>query len=68
MSTTTTPASRFGWEGQTVEYVVHADGATELSAPGECPSGVKVRILDSRQVANGVEARVAVDVGQGALY
>jgi len=68
MTTTTTPASRFGWEGQTLEYVVRADGVRELSAPSACPDGVRVRIVDSRPVADGVEAHVAVDVGQGALY
>lgn len=68
MKTTTMPASRFGWQGQTVEYVVRADGVKELSAPAECPNGVQVRIVDTRQVADGIEARVAVDVGEGALY
>lgn len=68
MKTTTLPASRFGWEGQTVEYTVRADGATELVAPATCPDGLKVRVLDSRRVGEGLEARVAVAVAPGTLY
>lgn len=68
MDITAKPASRFGWEGQTVEYVVKADGVKELAAPAEVPEGLKVRVLETRPVGNGVEARVAVDVGKGVLY
>lgn len=68
MHTTTVPASRFGWEGQTVEYVVKADGAKALTAPQNCPDGVQVRVLNQRPVEGGLEARVAVEVGKGALY
>lgn len=68
MKITTTPASRFGWEGQTVEYVVKADGASEFAAPQDCPDGLKVRIMDTRQVEDGVEARIAVDVAGPVLY
>ncbi len=68
MNVTTTPASRFGWPGQTVEYTVRTDGATELVAPATCEKGLKVRVLDTRPVDDGLEARVAVDVASGALY
>ncbi len=67
MKITTAPAGRFGWEGQTVEYVVKAEGATQLLAP-EKVDGMQVRILDSRQVGGGVEARVAVDVTSPVFY
>lgn len=68
MATTTSPASRFGWEGQTLEYTVRADGVTEVSAPTEGTEGLKVRVLDQRQVGDGVEARVAVDVEKPTFY
>ena len=68
MSVTTVPASRFGWEGQTLEYVVKVDGASEVSAPKENEEGLKVRVLDTRQVDGGVEARVAVDVTAPVFY
>lgn len=68
MQVTTVPASRFGWQGQTVEYVVTADGANEIAAPSECPDGVRVRVLDTQPTDTGVKARVAVDVSEGALY
>lgn len=68
MNATAAPKARFGWEGQTVEYVVHVDGAREVSAPAKAEKGLQVRVLDTRQVNGGVEARVAVDVASGALY
>jgi hypothetical protein len=68
MQITTSPASRFGWPGQTLEYVVRAEGASEIAAVQECPEGVQVRVLGTRAVGNGVEARVAVDVADGVLY
>lgn len=68
MNVTTIPASRFGWPGQTVEYIVRADGADDLVAPKTCEKGLSVRVLDSRQVGDGLEARVAVDVASGAMY
>jgi hypothetical protein len=68
MDITTTPASRFGWEGQTLEYVVKAEGASEVSAPEKCADGLKVRILDQRQVGGGVEAKVAVDVASPVFF
>lgn len=68
MATTTTPAARFGWPGQTLEYTVRADGASEIVAPAATEKGIKVRVLDTRSVGTAVEARVAVDVSEGVLY
>jgi hypothetical protein len=68
MNVTTSPASRFGWEGQTLEYVVKADGASEVSVPEKGTDGLRVRILDTRQVGDGIEARVAVDVAGPTFY
>jgi len=68
MESTTMPASRFGWEGQTLEYVVKADGADEISVPAKTEEGLQVRILDTRQVGDGVEARVAVNVTGPLFY
>lgn len=62
MNVTTYPASRFGWEGQTLEYTVKAQGAESVSAPATSTEGLRVRIIDTKKVADGVEARVAVDV------
>jgi len=68
MNVTTVPASRFGWQGQTVEYTVRAEGAREVSMSEKCAEGLRVRVLDTRQVDNGVEAKVAVDVVGPVLY
>jgi hypothetical protein len=68
MKVTTVPASRFGWEGQTLEYVVKADGASELRVPEKKEEGLDVHILDTRQVDGGVEARVSVEVTGPVLY
>ncbi len=68
MKTTTRPASRFGWEGTTLNYAVKANGATELVVPKECEDGLKVRITDMRRVGDGVEADVAVDVAGPLFY
>lgn len=68
MSGTTSPSSRFGWEGQTVEYTVRVPGATKLALGKDCPDGVKVRILDTRPIADGVEAHVALDVAKPVFY
>lgn len=68
MKTTTSPAARFGWQGQTVEYVVKAEGASELSVPEKTEEGLDVRVLETRKLADGVEARVAVDVAGPVLY
>jgi hypothetical protein len=68
MKVSTAPASRFGWEGQTLEYVVKVDGASVVSAPEKSTDGLRVRIADTRQVGNGVEARVAVDVAGPVVF
>jgi len=68
MKTTTVPASRFGWEGQTLEYVVTADGGSEISAPAESADGMQVRVMDVRETESGVEARVAVEVTGPVFY
>jgi len=68
MNVQTVPAARFGWEGQTLEYLVKAKGASELSAPAKCEDGLQVRVIDTKQVADGIEARVAVDVAGPVLY
>jgi len=68
MSATTTPASRFGWEGQTLEYAVKVEGATELRVPEKAEEGIRVRILDTRQVGDSVEARVSVEVTGPVFY
>lgn len=61
MNSTTMPAGRFGWEGQTLHYVVKAEGATELQVPDKT-DGVEVRITGTRQVGDGIEAQVDVEV------
>jgi hypothetical protein len=68
MTSTTMPASRFGWQGQTVEYTVKAQGASQLTAPAKSVEGLKVRILGTRQVGDGIEAKVAVDVAGPVFY
>ena len=68
MKTTTAPASRFGWEGQTLEYTVRAEDACTISAPSKAEDGLKVRVLDTRQDGNGLVARVAVDVAKPVFY
>ena len=68
MTTTTMPQSRFGWDGQTLEYVVKATGATELRVPEKTEDGLNVRVLEQHKVGDGVEARVAVDVASPVFY
>lgn len=68
MNITTSPKARFGWPGQTLEYVVKADGVTALSSPAHGEKGLRVRVLDTRPVGDGIETRVAVDVADGAFY
>ena len=62
MKATTQPATRFGWEGQTLQYVITVDGATEVLVPEKTEDGMDVRITEMRQTKGGVEANVAVDV------
>lgn len=68
MEITANPGTRFGLQGETLEFVVSAKGATEIAAPKESPDGLQVRVGDVRQVGGGVEADVTVEVGEGALY
>jgi len=53
MKVTTVPACRVGWQGQTLRYVVKAEGATEVSVPGNGMKGVQVRVADTRQTDDG---------------
>lgn len=62
MKVQTSPASRFVSEGQTVEYVVKADGATELRIGEESLPGVEARLADVRKTDAGIEARVLVEM------
>ncbi len=62
MKITTSPTGRFAWEGQTVHYVVKAEGAAELSVAEEVPDGLQAKITAVRQVPGGVEADLAVEV------
>lgn len=62
MKITTTPSCRVGWEGQTLNYVVKAEGASEVVVPENGMKGVEVRVTDTRQTADGVEARLQVKV------
>lgn len=61
------PAGRFGWEGQTLHYVVKADGAAELKAP-EAKKGVEITLSSVRKTGNGVEAQVDVAVTSPEFY
>ncbi len=62
MRITTVPASRFAWEGQTLQYVVKAEGATEVSVPEKCADGLRAKVTGMRQTGDGVEAHVQVEV------
>ncbi|RJQ55524.1 MAG: hypothetical protein C4521_01985 [Actinobacteria bacterium] len=62
MKITTEPAGRFGWQGDSLHYVVKAEGASELSLPEKAPGGVQMRLTGVRQVGDGVEGRLTVDV------
>lgn len=68
MEITTTPSCRVGWEGQTLTYVVKAEGATEVALPESPFEGLKARIVDQRQVDGGVEAQLVVDVTSSELF
>lgn len=68
MKVTTEPRSSFGWEGQNLEYVVKAEGCSELAVPKEGTDGLNVRILDQKRVGDGVEARVAVEVAKPVFF
>jgi hypothetical protein len=62
MKVTTSPASRFVSEGQTVEYTVKADGATELAIGKQTLPGIQARLTDVHTTGDGVEARVLVEM------
>ncbi len=62
MKISTMPAGRFAWKGQTVHYVVKAEGASDVSLPEKSPDGVEARITGMRHVGDGVEADLAVEV------
>ena len=68
MSTTTQPTSRFGWQGQTLEYVVKVDEAAELVPADAGTDGIAVRVKDVTKIGDGLEARVAVDVVGPVFY
>ena len=68
MKVTTQPSCRVGSEGQTLQYVVRADGASELAVAEGCPDALKVRIVETRQVSGGIEADVQVEVVDAAPY
>ena len=68
MKITTTPASRFGWQGQTLHYTVTAQGATSVSVPASIDAGTHVRITDQRAIAGGVQAGVDVTVRSTEFY
>jgi hypothetical protein len=67
MKITTAPNSRFGWEGQTLHYVVNAEGATELKVP-EAKKGLEITVSDARSTGHGVEAQVDVAVTSPEFY
>lgn len=68
MQVTTEPICRVGWEGQTLHYIVTAEGATEVFVPENGSDAMQVRIVGTRQVENGVEARLEVDVLDSTPY
>ncbi len=62
MEITTTPVCRVGWEGQTLTYVVKAQGASDVSVPENPFDGIQARIAEQHPVDGGVEARLVVEV------
>lgn len=68
MKITTTPVCRVGSQGQTLRYVVRAEGATEVLVPESCGGGLEVRVADTRQVGDGVEAQLDVKVLDSKPY
>jgi hypothetical protein len=62
MEITTSPCCRVGSQGQTLSYVVRAKGASEIVAPANGMDGMQVRVVDTRQTPDGVEAQVQVKV------
>lgn len=68
MKVTTTPVCKVGWPGATLQYVVKAEGANELRLPADSWPGAKVRLLDTRPVGDGIEARLEVKVIDATPY
>jgi len=62
MEITTTPSCRVGWEGQTLTYVVKAPGASEIVVPANDNDNVRITVAEVRETADGVEARLNVEV------
>jgi hypothetical protein len=67
MKVTTSPGFRFGWEGTSVEYVVKADGASELVLSPKKLEGADARLTDIRKTENSVEGRVLVDMRESSF-
>lgn len=68
MKVNTQPSCRVGSEGQTLHYVVSAQGASELSVGEGCPDTLKVRVVETRQVGDGLEADLEVQVLDATPY
>lgn len=68
MEITTNPSCRVGWEGQTLQYVIKATGASEIVVPANDNESVRINVADMRQTADGVEATLDVEVLDSTLY
>ena len=68
MEITTTPSCRVGSEGQTLHYIVRAQGATEVLAVDNGSDAMQVRVAGTRQVGDGVEADLEVTVLDSTPY
>ncbi|MDH4139284.1 MAG: hypothetical protein OEV43_01790 [Coriobacteriia bacterium] len=68
MEITTTPACRVGWQGQTLRYVVTAEGASEIVVPDENSDVVRIRIAQTRHTGDGIEADLDVEVLNSTPY
>ena len=68
MQITTTPSCRVGWEGQTLQYVVKAQGANDIVALENEMEGVRVQVANVQPTADGVEAVLQVEVLDSSLY
>jgi hypothetical protein len=62
MEITTTPVCRVGSQGQTLHYVIKAQGATQVSVPEKETNGLQFKVTDTRQVPGGVESQLEVKV------
>jgi len=68
MKVSTQPSCRVGSEGQTLRYLVTAQGATELSVAEGCPETLKVRVVETRQVGDALQADLEVQVLDATPY